>query len=52
MTELTELEQLEKAVVDTEADFDTIYYNYAAWDAWVKAKLELEDCLKEQQDNG
>ena len=73
---MTELERLEKKVVDTEAAFDDdkaafdYSFNKAAWDAaaedaaadaiyaiykaatyaaWVKAKLELEDYLKEQE---
>ena len=77
MFELTELERLEKDVVDTEATY--VWHNDAAdlWnaavadddgiesdaayvadlaadkaaithDAWVKAKLELSDYLKEQ----
>ena len=64
---MTELERLEKAVVDTEAAFDVAEaaYSAAAWhaedawdniadaeDAWFKVRLELADYLKEQQDNG
>ena len=69
MIELTELEQLERAVLDTKAAFDVAVdandaawgtadaWDYAAdaedvaWDAWVKAKQELRNYLKEQ-DNG
>ena len=53
-------EQLEKAVVDADAAWDDAAWDAAdawdytadaedaAWDAWVKAKQELEDYLKEQ----
>ena len=65
MSKLTKLETLQKAVVDIEAAFvaafdaaadswDDDYTEvaaYAAYDAWVKAKLELANYLKEQ-DNG
>ena len=54
MSELTEPEQLEKRVADTLAAlsaYDAIYYNYAAYAAWVKAKKKLKEYLKEQ-DNG
>tara|TARA_R110000803_G_scaffold125668_1_gene193268 strand:- start:212 stop:367 length:156 start_codon:yes stop_codon:yes gene_type:complete len=43
------LEQLKKEVVDTKASFDAAYAaEAAAWDAWVKARLELAGYLKEQ----
>ena len=43
------LERLEKSAVDTKAAFDAAYAaEAAAWDAWVKAKQELEDYPKEQ----
>ena len=64
MSKLTKLETLQKAVVDIEAAFvaafdaaadswddDAEVAAYAAYDAWVKAKLELANYLKEQ-DNG
>ena len=43
MTDKTELERLEKNVVDT--------YAAAAWTAYRKAKLELEDYLKEKDND-
>ena len=64
---MSKKEQLQKDVVDTKASLDTAYdaadvATDAAWYAgdlafrahasWSKAKLELEDYLKEQQDNG
>ena len=57
MTELTEREQLEKNVVDTEAARNAAYdatdwadddIEVAAYTAWCKAKLELKYYLKEQ----
>ena len=43
------LERLKKEVVDTKVSFDAAYAAEAdTWDAWVKAKLELEDYKKEQ----
>tara|TARA_R110002096_G_scaffold281810_1_gene475892 strand:+ start:508 stop:690 length:183 start_codon:yes stop_codon:yes gene_type:complete len=60
MTELTELETLQKAVVDIEASFvaaldatdwaddDT---EVAAYSAWCKARLELKYYLKEQDND-
>ena len=75
---MTELERLEKKVVDTEAAFDddkaAFDYSFnkaawdaaaedaaadaiyvickaAAWDAWSKAKRELTDYLKEQDND-
>ena len=51
------LERLQKAVLDTKAAYvayaDAAYGDaaYAAWGAWVKAKLELEDYLKEHGDD-
>ena len=48
---MTKLEQLEKAVVDTKASYDATAYPDAAWhvacDAWIKAKRELSNYLKE-----
>ena len=61
---MTKREQLEKNVVDTKAAFAAAWddaWDAAddAWDAavdayepWFKAKLELSNYLKEQQDNG
>jgi hypothetical protein len=62
--ERKKLEQLKKAVVDTKAAYaawgatdaawgatdawDAAAALAAAWDAWVKAKLELDEYLKEQ----
>jgi len=57
---MTELERLQKAVVDTEAA-DAAYdadwasrtaYDDTAWTAYRNALQELEDYLEEQQDNG
>ena len=63
MWNLTKLETLEKAVVDTETvsdaahkaqedawDTDAAYDDAVAdaYDAWVKAKLDLSNYLKEQ----
>ena len=49
MTELTKLERLEKAVVDTKAATATAYAVVdAAYDAWDKARDELAEYLKEQ----
>ena len=57
MAELTELEQLEKAVVDIEAAFEAAFdatdwadddIEVAAYAAWCKAKLELKYYLKGQ----
>ena len=55
MSKLTKLETLQKKVVDTEADFDATYTADLAADnagrayaAWVKARLELNNYLKEQ----
>jgi len=52
---MSKLEQLEKNVVDTEADFDATYTADLAADnagrayaAWVKARLDLNNYLKEQ----
>ena len=45
------LERLEKSVVDTKLDYAAAYKAWEdawdAYDAWVKAKKELEDYLKE-----
>ena len=45
------LKQLEQNVVDTKVDYEAAYKAWEdAWDtydAWVKAKRELEDYLKE-----
>ena len=49
--ELTELERLEKDVVDTYAA-DAVLAWDAAYDAWKQAKLDLSNYLKEQQYNG
>ena len=68
MSKLTELERLQKNVVETKAAYDAAGEAYdvaqgnaihtraaaeaddaaIAYDAWVKARLELEDYLKEQ----
>ena len=46
---MTELERLQKAVVDTEAAYyDADAALYAAEDAQARARLELGDYLKEQ----
>jgi|TARA_R110001599_G_scaffold65339_3_gene184061 hypothetical protein len=53
---MTELETLEKAVVDTKAAYDAAWDAADdAWDAaadayapWLKAKLDLNNYLKEQ----
>tara|TARA_R110002124_G_scaffold275968_1_gene446598 strand:+ start:358 stop:525 length:168 start_codon:yes stop_codon:yes gene_type:complete len=54
MSKLTKLETLQKAVVDTYAAWDAFdafdAADAAAFDAWVKAKRELNNCLKEQDD--
>jgi hypothetical protein len=51
---MTKLETLQKAVVDTAAAHDAAYKAWEdAWDTYaarLKAKLELEDYLKEQDD--
>ena len=56
MSKLTKLETLEKNVVDTKAAYADAWaaaddawddIEIAAWDAWVKAKLELNEYLKE-----
>ena len=51
---MAELETLQKVVVDTAAAHDAAYKAWEdAWDNydhWVKAKKELEDYLKEQDD--
>ena len=54
MPKLTKLEQLEKKVVDAYAAAGAAYFDAAAaaWTAYRKALQELEDYLKEQQDNG
>tara|TARA_R110000787_G_scaffold141367_2_gene254844 strand:+ start:263 stop:568 length:306 start_codon:yes stop_codon:yes gene_type:complete len=51
------LERLQKAVVDTKAVawyavYDDGDYDATAYDAWSKARKNLSDYLKEQQDNG
>ena len=58
MTELTELERLEKAEADayaaiicTDIDLDDDHAG-RAYAVWVKAKLELKDYLKEQDNEG
>ena len=51
MTELTELERLQKAVVDTAADhaaFNAAFDAYAANANYVRAKENLAAYLKEQ----
>ena len=49
---MSKLERLEKAVVDTAVDYEAAYKAWEdAWDtyaAWVKAKRELANYLKEQ----
>tara|TARA_R110002096_G_scaffold434060_2_gene654610 strand:+ start:895 stop:1059 length:165 start_codon:yes stop_codon:yes gene_type:complete len=49
-------QQLEQNVVDTKVEYQAAYKAWEdAWDTyddWVKAKRELEEYLKEQQDNG
>ena len=53
---LTELERLEKNVVDAKAAADSYDYDDDAFDAaaalvaYAKARDELEDCLKEQDE--
>ena len=59
MTELTKLEQLEKAVQDAAlsgtsdayaaSDTTAEYARHATYNAWSKAKLELSNYLKEQE---
>lgn len=50
---LTELERLEKNIADTKTAFDYAFdAENVTYAALVKARLELEDYLKEQQDNG
>ena len=55
MTERTELERLEKNVVETKAAYavyDTISdYSVSAYTSCSKARLELSKYLKEQRDN-
>ena len=46
---MSRLEELQKAVDDAREELKKAD---AAWDAWVKAKRELNEYLKEQQDNG
>tara|TARA_R110000764_G_scaffold213285_1_gene299672 strand:- start:195 stop:350 length:156 start_codon:yes stop_codon:yes gene_type:complete len=49
MWNLTKLETLEKAVVDTKAAFDVAYAaESVAWYAWDEARLDLNNYLKEQ----
>ena len=49
MTELTELEELEKNVADTKTAFDYAFdAENVAHAAWVKARDELAEYLKEQ----
>ena len=60
---MTKQERLEKNVVDTKAAYDVAFAaavdawgaadatEDAAWDALVKAKLELAEYLKEQDDD-
>ena len=61
MPELTELEKLQKNVVDTYATFHHAFNGWqalgdpffeSAQAAWCEAKLDLAEYLKEQQDNG
>ena len=51
---MSKLAQLEKNVVDTKVNYQAAYKAWEdAWDNydhWVKAKKELEDYLKEQDD--
>ena len=49
---LTELERLEKNIADTIIDCFLNEAENVTYAALVKARLELEDYLKEQQDNG
>ena len=53
---LSKLERLQKNVVETKAAYavyDTISdYSAAAYTSHAKARKELKDYLKEQQDNG
>ena len=50
---LTELERLEKNIANTKTAFDYAFdAENVTYAALVKARLELEDYLKEQQDNG
>ena len=53
---MTELERLEKNVVETKAAYAvySIYsdYSVSAYTSCSKARLELSKYLKEQQDNG
>ena len=50
---MTKREQLEKNVVDTKAAFDAAYFDAAAaaWTVYRKALQELEDYLKEQDND-
>ena len=52
MSELTELERLEKNVVETKAAYavyDTISdYSVSAYTSYARARKELKDYLKEQ----
>tara|TARA_R110000737_G_scaffold105038_1_gene138150 strand:+ start:120 stop:293 length:174 start_codon:yes stop_codon:yes gene_type:complete len=54
MTELTKLERLQKNVEDTATAYAAAYaamdaaYDADAWDAYAKARLDLEEYLKEQ----
>ena len=58
MTELTKLERLKEKVADTEAAYEAAFdaaialaWEAATYAAWSKAKRELDEYLKEQQDN-
>tara|TARA_R110000822_G_scaffold181346_1_gene321098 strand:- start:215 stop:382 length:168 start_codon:yes stop_codon:yes gene_type:complete len=51
MTERTELERLQKAVVDTEAAYDVSWDDaIETYDAFTKARLDLSNYLKEHGD--